>query len=148
MLGLDADQEGNAPAGPVGPDIMMDRIQPVAQGPVGQNYSDRPTDDGPVGRFITHSPVGPDRILYTCDSDRPVADGPMDRFLKLGPVGPKRTFSLDKLNQPVADGPMDRFLKIRTGARNVGALPGRDLRCAEERGKWDSAEDGYSPDEH
>ena len=112
LLGLDADQVGNAPAGPVGPDIMMDRIQPVAQGPVGQNDSDRPTDDGPVGRFITHSPVGPDRILYTCDSDRPVADGPMDRFLKLGPVGPKRTFSLDEPNQPVADGPMDRVLKL------------------------------------
>ena len=112
LLGLDANQVGNAPAGPVGPDIMMDRIQPVAQGPVGQNDSDRPTDDGPVGRFITHSPVGPDRILYTCDSDRPVADGLMDRFLKLGPVGPKRTFSLDEPNQPVADGPMDRFLKL------------------------------------
>ena len=112
MLGLHADQVGNAPAGPVGPDIMMDRIQPVAQGPVGQNDSDRPTDDGPVGRFIKHSPVGPDRILYTCDSDRPVADGPMDRFLKIGPVGPKRTLSLDEPNQPVADGPMDRFLKL------------------------------------
>ena len=112
LLGLDADQVGNAPAGPVDPDIMMDQIQPVAQGPVGQNDSDRPTDDGPVGRFITHSPVGPDRILSTCDSDRPVADGPMDRFLKLGPVGPKRTFSLDEPNQPVADGPMDRFLKL------------------------------------
>ena len=75
LLGLDADQVGNAPAGPVGPDIMMDRIQPVAEGPVGQNNtrrpvgtegmflvndSDRPTADGPVGRFITHSPVGPD----------------------------------------------------------------------------------------
>ena len=41
-------------------------------------------------------------------------------------------------------------------ARNVGAFPGRDLRCAEERGKWVfspgestlCAEDGYSPDEH
>ena len=22
------------------------------------------------------------------------------------------------------------------GARNVGAFPGRDLRCAEERGNW------------
>ena len=106
LLGLDADQVGNAPAGSVGPDIMMDRIQPVAQGPVGQNDSDRPTDDGPVGRFITHSPVRPDRILSTCDPDRTVADGPVDRLLKLGPVGPKRIFSLDEPNQPVAVGPV------------------------------------------
>ena len=127
LLGLDEDHVGTAPSGPVGSDIMMDRIQPVAEGPVGQNRtrrpvgtegmfsasdSDRPTAAGPVGRFITHSPVGPDRILSTCDSDRPVADGPMDRFLKLGPVGPKRTFSLDEPNQPVADGPMDRVLKL------------------------------------
>ena len=112
LLGLHADQVGNAPAGPVGPDIMMDRIQPVAQGPVGLNDSDRPTDDGPVGWFIKHSPVGPDRIPYTCDFDRPVADGPMGRFLIVGPVGPKRTFSLGEPNQPVADGPIDRFLKL------------------------------------
>ena len=35
---------------------------------------------------------------------------------------------------PVADGGVDFG---RDGsARNVGAFPGRDLRCAEERGKW------------
>ena len=77
LLGLDVDQVGTAPSGP------------VAEGPVGQNRtrrpvgtegmfsardSDRPTADGPVGRFITHDPVGPDRILSTCDPDRPVAD--------------------------------------------------------------------------
>ena len=39
--------------------------------------------------------------------------------------------------------------------RNVGAFPGRDLRCVEEHGKWVypgesalCAEDGYSPDEY
>ena len=42
LLGLDADQVGNAPAGPVGPDIMMNRIQPVAHGPVGQNNTGHP----------------------------------------------------------------------------------------------------------
>ena len=121
FLGLDVDQSGTAPAGPVGPDIMMDLIQPVVEGPVGQNStrrpvgtegmfsasdSDRPTADGPVGRFVTHGPVGPDRILSTFDPDRPVADGPVGRFLKLGPVGPRRMFSLDELNQPVAVGPV------------------------------------------
>ena len=121
LLGLDSDQVGTVPAGPVGPDIMIDRIQPVAEGPVGQystrrpvgtegmfsaSDSDRPTADGPVGRVITHSPVGPDRILSTCDPDRPVADGPVGQSFKLGPVGPRRMFSLDELNQPVAVGPV------------------------------------------
>ena len=121
LLGLDANQVGTVPVGPVGPDIMIDRIQPVAEGPVGQyntrrpvgtegmfsaSDSDRPTADGPVGRFITHSPVGPDRILSTCDPDRPVADGPVGQSFRLGPVGPRRMFSLDELNQPVAVGPV------------------------------------------
>ena len=43
-------------------------------------------------RFITHSPVGPDRMLSACDPDRPVADGP---------VVYRRMFSLYELNQPV-----------------------------------------------
>ena len=115
LLGLDVDQVGTAPVGPVGPDMMMDRIQPAVglnstRRPVGTegmfsvSDSDRPTADGPVGRFIIHSPVGPDRILSTSDPDRPVADGPVGQLLKLGPVGPKRMFSLDELNQPVAVG--------------------------------------------
>ena len=69
---------------------MMDRIQPVALGPVGQNNRrrpvgtegmflvndlDRPTADGPVGQFITHSPVGP------------VAVDPVDQPFTTGPVG-------------------------------------------------------------
>ena len=69
---------------------------------------DRPTADGPVGRFITHGPVGPDRVLSTCDPDRLVAVGPVDPLLQVGPVGPKRMFSLDELNQPVAVGPVDQ----------------------------------------
>ena len=32
LLGLVADQSGTAPAGPVGPDIRMDRFQPVVEG--------------------------------------------------------------------------------------------------------------------
>ena len=44
---------GTIPTGPVGPDIIIDRIQPVAEGPVGQ--------------FSTHSPVGPDHCI-TSDS--------------------------------------------------------------------------------
>ena len=117
----DADQVGTVPAGPVGPDIIIDRIQPVADGPVGQystrrpvgtdemfstSDSDQPTADGPVGRFITHSPMGPDIMPSACDPDRPVADGPVGQSFILGPVGPRRMFSLYELNQPVAVGPV------------------------------------------
>ena len=105
----------------MGPDVTVDRIQPVAEGPVGQYFTRRPvgpdgmfstsdsdqtTDDGPVGQFITRSPVGSDRMLSTCDPDRPVADGPVGQSFILGPVGPRRMFSLDELNQPVAVGPV------------------------------------------
>ena len=107
----------------MGPDLIIDRIQPVAEGPVGQysthrpvgtdgmfstSDSDQPTADGPVGRFITASPVGPDRITSVCDPDRPVADGPVGQSFILGPVGPRRMFSLYELNQPVAVGPADQ----------------------------------------
>ena len=68
------------------------------------SHSDQPTVYGPVGRFITHSPVGPDRILSTCDPDQPV----VGQSFILGPVGPRRTFSLNELNQPVAIGPVDQ----------------------------------------
>ena len=89
LPGSDADEVGSVPAGPVDPDVTVDQIQPVAEGPVGQyitrrpvgtdgmfssSNSDQPTADGPVGRFITHSPLGPDRMLSTCDPDRPVAE--------------------------------------------------------------------------
>ena len=121
LPGSDADKVGTVPVGPVGPDVIIDRIQPVAEGPVGQyitrrpvgtdgmfstSDSDQPTADGPVGRFITHSPVGSDRMLSTCDPDRPVADGPVGQSFILGPVGPRRMFSLYELNQPVAVGPV------------------------------------------
>ena len=72
------------------------------------SHSDQPTVDGPVGRFITHSPVGPDIILSACDPDWPVADGPVGQLFILGPVGPRRTFSLNELNQPMAVGPVDQ----------------------------------------
>ena len=117
----DADEVGIVPTGPVGPDVTVDQIQPVAEGPVGQNItrrpvgpdgmfsmkdSDQPTADGPVGQFITRSPVGSDGMFSTCDPDRPVADGPMGQSFISGPVGPRRMFSQYELNQPVAVGPV------------------------------------------
>ena len=50
----DADQVGTVPAGP---DIIIDRIQPVAEGPVGQ--------------YSTRRPVGTDGMFSTSDSDEP-----------------------------------------------------------------------------
>ena len=81
LTGSNEDQVGTVPAGPVGQNIIIDLIQPVAEGLVGQfstrrpvgtdgmfstSDSDQPTADGPVGRFITHSPVGPDKIKNVC----------------------------------------------------------------------------------
>ena len=112
LPGSDADKVGTVPAGPVGPDVVIDRIQPV----VGQYITRRPvgsdrmfsTSDSDQ-RFITRSPVGSDRMLSTCDHDRPVADGPVGRSFILGPVGPRRMFSLNELNQPVAVGPVGQL---------------------------------------
>ena len=39
--------------------------------------SDQPTDEGPVGQYITRNPVGSEGMLSTCDPDQPVADGPV-----------------------------------------------------------------------
>ena len=112
----DRKEVGTDAAGPVGPDVTVDRIQPVAVGPVGQYITrrpvgpdgmfskcdlDQPMADGPVGWFTTRSPVGPDGMLSMCDSDRPVADGPVGQSFILGPVGPRMMFSQCKPNQPV-----------------------------------------------
>ena len=96
----------------MGPDVSFDQIQPVAEGPVGQYItrspvgpdgmlstcdSDQPMAEGPVGQYITRSPVGPEGMLSTCDSNQ--------SFI-VGPVGPRRMFSRCKLDQPVAVGPV------------------------------------------
>ena len=61
--GTDTKDGGTDPAGPVDPYVSVDQSQPVAEGPVGQ--------------YITHSPVGSDGMLSTCDSDQPMAEGPV-----------------------------------------------------------------------
>ena len=103
------------------PDVSFDQIQPVAKGPVGQYItrspvgpdgmlstcdSDQPMAEGPVGQYITRSPVGPEGMLSTCDSNQPVADGPVGWSCIVGPVGPRRMFSQCKPDQPVAVGPV------------------------------------------
>ena len=88
LPGSDTKEVGTDPAGPVGPHVTVDPIQPVAEGPVGQ--------------YITRHPVGPDGMLSTCDSDQPMADGPLVRFTTLGPVGSDRMLSTCDSDQPVA----------------------------------------------
>ena len=116
LTGSDTNDGGTDPAGPVGPDVSVDQSQPVAEGPVGQ--------------FVTHSPVGSDRMLSTCDSDQPMAEasmshvaqwaqtecfprvipispvGPVGPMIILGLVGPRRMLSQCKPDQLVADGPV------------------------------------------
>ena len=79
--------------------------------------SDQPTDEGPVGQYITRNPVGSDGMLSTCDPGQPVADGPV------GPsdiVDPKRMSSQCKLDQPVAVGPVGQlFTTGPVGLRGI-----------------------------
>ena len=53
LPGSDKKNDRTDPSGPVGTDASFRQIQPVTEGPVGQ--------------YITHSPVGPDGMLSTCD---------------------------------------------------------------------------------
>ena len=115
LPGSDTKDGGTDPAGPVGPDVSVDQSQPVAEGPVGQYVtrspvgsdgmlstcdSDQPMAEGPVGQYVTRCPVGSEGMLSTCDSDQPVADGPAGPSVILGLVGPRRMLSQCKPDQP------------------------------------------------
>ena len=94
LPGSDTKEVGTDLAGPVGPDVTVDQIQPVAEGPVGQ--------------YVTRRPVGPDGMFSTCDSDQPMADVPVGRFITHSPVGSDGMLSTCASDQPVADGPVDQ----------------------------------------
>ena len=87
LPGSDEKNDGTDPAGPVGPDVSVDQIQPVAEGLVGQ--------------YITHSPVGPDGMLSTCDSDQPMDEGPVGQYITRSPVGSDGMLSTCDSDQPV-----------------------------------------------
>ena len=89
LPGSDTKDVGTDPAGPVSPDVSVDQIQPVTEGPVGQ--------------YITRRPVGPDGMFSTCDSDQPVVVGPS---FKLGPVGPSGMVFNYKRNDQIAYSPV------------------------------------------
>ena len=82
----------------MGPYVTFDQVQPLA--------------DGPVGPFVTLSPVGSDGIHSRCDSDQPVADGPVGPSVTLGPVGPGGMLSQFNSDQPVADGPVGPLITL------------------------------------
>ena len=124
LPGSDKNNNETDPAGPVGTDVSFEQIQPVAEGPVGQYIthspvgpdrmlsmcdSDQPMDEGPVGQYVTRNPVGSDGMLSMCDSDQPVADCPVGPSGILGPVDHRRMFSQCKPDHPVAVGPVGQL---------------------------------------
>ena len=145
LLGLDTDEMGNAPAGPVGPDVNAagrgetverpglvgpqnrigldaDQVGHVPEAPLDPDvkmYRTQSVADGPVGQNKTRRPVGTEGRLAVNDSDRPTDDGPVGRLFKLGPVGPSRMSSLDELNQPVAVGPVGQPFTTGPGGNHV-----------------------------
>ena len=98
LSGSETEDRRTDPVGPVGLYATFDQVQPVA--------------DGPVGPYITLSPVGSDRKHSPCDTDQPVADGPVGPSVTLGSVGPGGTLSQCKPDQPVADGPVGSTVEL------------------------------------
>ena len=110
--GSDAHQVGTVPAGPVGPDIIIDRRKPVDQsGPVGpQNQTDQsvlPGSDTLQVGTVPVGPVGPDIII---DRIQPVAEGPVGQYNTRRPVGTDGMFFKSHSDQPTVDGPVGRFI--------------------------------------
>ena len=149
LPGSDADQVGTVAAGPVGPDIIIDRRKPVDQlGLVGpQNQTDQPALPGsdadqvgtvptgpvgpdtiidrlqPVGQYNTRRPVGTDGMFFKSHSDQPTVDGPVGRVITHSPVGPDRILSACDPDRPVADGPVGQsFILGPVGPRKMFSL--------------------------
>ena len=124
LPGSDADEVGTVPTAPVGPDVTVDQIQPVAEVPVGlvdpQDRTEQSvlpgSDVDEVGTVPT-GPVGPD---VTVDQVQPVAEGPVDQYITRSPVGSDRMFSTCDPDRPVADGPVGQsFLLGPVGPRRM-----------------------------
>ena len=92
LPGSDTKDVGTDPAGPVGPDVSVDQIQPVPEGPVGQS-------------FIL-GPVGPRRMFSQCKPNQPVAVGPVGQSFTPGPVGPCGMVSNCKRKERIANSPV------------------------------------------
>ena len=118
--------------------VTFDQVQPVAE--------------GPVGPYITLSPVGSDGKHSPCDTDQPVADGPVGPSVTLGPVGPGGTLSQCKPDQPVGStdelglvGPRGKLLRIDIKtvvttdepANSIGTSPSSDSGIHSSGEQWD-----------
>ena len=119
LSGSKAEDRRTDPVGPVGLYVTFDQVKPVAE--------------GPVGPYVTLSPVGSDGKHSPCDTDdgsgsetedrgtdhvgrvgpyatfdqvQPVAEGPVGPYITLSLVGSNGKYSLCDTDQPVADGPV------------------------------------------
>ena len=124
LPGSDADEVGTVPTGPVGPDVTVDQIQPVAEGPVGlvgpQDQTEQsvlPGSDADEVGIVPTGPVGPD---VTVDQIQPVAEGPVGQYITRSPVGSDRMLSTCDPDRPVADGPVGHlFILGPVGPRRM-----------------------------
>ena len=113
LLSLDADQVGNAPAGPVGPDMKSTgRREPVDRsGLVGpQNKTEQPVLLGLDADQVGNAPAGPLGPDIMMDRIQPVAEGPVGQNNTRRPVGTEGMFLVNDSDRPTADGPVGRFI--------------------------------------
>ena len=89
----------------MGPDVSVDQSQPVAEGPVGQ--------------YVTRSPVGSDGMFFTCDSDQLMGEGPVGQYVTRSPVGSDGMLSTCDSDQPKEGGPMVPQTAFQYHIRNV-----------------------------
>ena len=115
LLGLDTDGMGNAPTGPVGPDVnSAGRDESVDRsGLVGpHNRTEQPVflglDADQVGH-VPEGPVDPDVKMYRTQS---VADGPVGQNKTRRPVGTEGMLTVNDSDRPTADGRMGRLFKL------------------------------------
>ena len=115
LLGLNTDERGNAPAGPVGPDVILaGRGEPVEwPGLVGpHNRTEQSVFLGLDADQVGHVPasiVDPDVMMYQNQS---VTDGLVGQDKTRRPVGTEGMLAVNDSDRPTAGGPVDRLFKL------------------------------------
>ena len=115
LLGLNTDERGNAPAGPVGPDVILagqgETVDPP--GLVGpQNRTEQSVFLGLVADQVGHVPastVDPDVMMYRNQS---VTDGPVGQDKTLRSVDTEGMHAVNDSDRPTAGGPVGRLFKL------------------------------------
>ena len=91
-----ADQVGHVPTSPVDPEVLWQRNQSFADGPVGQdgtewmhaeNDADRPTAGGPVAQLFNSDPLCPSGMPFLDELYQPLAVGPVGQPFITGLLG-------------------------------------------------------------